>query len=204
MRWVFIRTDLEKCSFTSLAHQWTLYSEWVPSKRESIQLINHSRPSVNVLRSEKLLCLQETNPSLKQFITSYCCFWLIYLSLNHNSSSSEGHLFWCRRDNFCYWRKCYGLWTGILIVNNSLKWKMSWWIYYKLFRLLVDYCDVFISCLDSFWRHPFTAEEPLVSKWCNATFLKICSDETNSSTSWMANVHFWENYSYKNIWMSLQ
>ncbi len=22
----------------------------------------------------------------------------------------------------------------------------------------VDYCDVFISCLDSFWRHPFTAE----------------------------------------------
>ncbi len=23
----------------------------------------------------------------------------------------------------------------------------------------------------SFWRHPFTAEDPLVSKWCNATFL---------------------------------
>ncbi len=42
--------------------------------------------------------------------------------------------------------------------------------------LLVDYCDVFISCLDSFWRHPFTAEDPLVSKWCNATFLQIYSD----------------------------
>ncbi len=25
----------------------------------------------------------------------------------------------------------------------------------------------------SFWRHPFTAEDPLVSKWCNATFLQI-------------------------------
>ncbi len=24
-----------------------------------------------------------------------------------------------------------------------------------------------------FWRHPFTAEYPLVSKWCNATFLQI-------------------------------
>ncbi len=24
----------------------------------------------------------------------------------------------------------------------------------------------------SFWRHPFTAEDPLVSKWCNATFLQ--------------------------------
>ncbi len=48
----------------------------------------------------------------------------------------------------------------------------------------------------SFWRHPFTAQHPLVSKWCNATFLQICSDEeTNSSTSCMstfsANFHFW-------------
>ncbi len=25
----------------------------------------------------------------------------------------------------------------------------------------------------SFWRHPFTAEHPLVNKWCNATFLQI-------------------------------
>ncbi len=36
----------------------------------------------------------------------------------------------------------------------------------------------------SFWRHPFTVEDPLVSKWCNATFVQICSyEETNSSTS---------------------
>ncbi len=39
----------------------------------------------------------------------------------------------------------------------------------------------------SFWRHPFTAKDPLVSKWCNVTFLQICSDEeTNSSKSRMA------------------
>ncbi len=25
----------------------------------------------------------------------------------------------------------------------------------------------------SFWRHPFTAEEPLLRHWCNATFLQI-------------------------------
>ncbi len=25
----------------------------------------------------------------------------------------------------------------------------------------------------SFWRHPFTAEDPLASKWCNAKFLQI-------------------------------
>ncbi len=29
----------------------------------------------------------------------------------------------------------------------------------------------------SFWQHPFTADslDLLVSKWCNATFLQICS-----------------------------
>ncbi len=54
------------------------------------------------------------------------------------------------------------------------------WCFYQLFGL-------------SFWRHPFISEDPLVSKWCNATFLKICSDEeTNSLTSRMAwgRVHF--------------
>ncbi len=58
----------------------------------------------------------------------------------------------------------------------------------------VDYCDVFYQLFGlSFWRHPFTAEDPLVIKWCNATFLQICSDEeTNSSTFRMAweGVHF--------------
>ncbi len=43
------------------------------------------------------------------------------------------------------------------------------WCFYQLFGLL-------------FWRHPFTAEDPLVRKWCNATFLQIFYEETNSST----------------------
>ncbi len=44
-RWVclFIWTDLEKCSITSLAHQWILCSEWVPSEWESKQLIKTSQ-----------------------------------------------------------------------------------------------------------------------------------------------------------------
>ncbi len=58
----------------------------------------------------------------------------------------------------------------------------------------------------SFWRHPFTAEDPLVSnKSCNAKFLYICFDEQiNWSASWMAwgwvnflaNFHFWMNNSF--------
>ncbi len=44
-RWVcfFMRTDLEKYSITSLAHQWMLCSEWVPSEWESKQLIKTSQ-----------------------------------------------------------------------------------------------------------------------------------------------------------------
>ncbi len=34
-----------------------------------------------------------------------------------------------------------------------------------------------------FWRHPFTAEDPLVSKWCNV--MLTFSSKTNSSTSWI-------------------
>ncbi len=49
----------------------------------------------------------------------------------------------------------------------------------------MDYCDVFISCLDSFWRHPFTAEHPLVSTVMDATFLQIYS---HKETNWMEHI----------------
>ncbi len=60
-RWVcfFIRTDLNNFSITSIAHQWILCSEWVPSEWESKQLIKHhnntvhSIPSINVSWSKK-------------------------------------------------------------------------------------------------------------------------------------------------------
>ncbi len=43
----------------------------------------------------------------------------------------------------------------------------------------VDYCDVFITRGLSFWRHPFTAEDPLV--WRDAKFLKIYSDKDKTN-----------------------
>ena len=57
-------------------------------------------------------------------------------------------------------------WTGVVWITCGLL-----WCFYQLFGL-------------SFWRHPFTAEDPLVSKWCNAKFLQICSDE--ETIFWMA------------------
>ncbi len=48
------------------------------------------------------------------------------------------------------------------------------WCFYQLFGL-------------SFWRHPFTAENLLVSNWCNAKIFQICfNEDTHSSSSWMA------------------
>ncbi len=63
-----------------------------------------------------------------------------------------------------------------LFTSQDINWwtRVIVWCFYQLFEL-------------SFWRHPFTAEDPLVSKWCNAKFLQMCFDEqTNSSKSWMA------------------
>ncbi len=55
--------------------------------------------------------------------------------------------------------------NGLMV--NGVWWTGVVWIivmFYQLFGL-------------SIWRHPFTAEHPLVSKWCNVTFLQICSYE---------------------------
>ncbi len=68
----------------------------------------------------------------------------------------------------------------------------------------VDYCDVFIRCLDSHSDgHPFTAEHLLMSKWWNATSLQIwwrnklilIMDGLKESI----HFHFWLNYSFNSI-----
>ncbi len=51
-----------------------------------------------------------------------------------------------------------------LLKAAGLEWCGLLWCFYQLFGL-------------SFWWHPFTVEVPLLSKWCNATFLQISSHE---------------------------
>ncbi len=79
-------------------------------------------------------------------------------------------------------------------LQEWLEWCGLLWCFYQLFGL-------------SFWRHPFTAEDTLISKWLQCKVLQIFSDEeTNSSTSWMTWgwVHFQQmlffcvNYSFNN------
>ncbi len=75
------------------------------------------------------------------------------------------------------------------MLTDGLEWCGLLWCFYQLFGL-------------SFWRHPFTAEDPLVSNWCNATFLQIwwrnkliyIFDGLRTS-KFSAYVQFWVNYS---------
>ncbi len=73
-------------------------------------------------------------------------------------------------------------------ITDGLDWCELLWCFYQLFGL-------------SFWRHPFTAEDPLVSKWSNATFSKS-DEETNSfsildilrASTFLENYHFYLKY----------
>ncbi len=50
----------------------------------------------------------------------------------------------------------------------------------------------------SFWLHPFTAEDPLVSKWSNAKFLQICSKEETILEKEITCIIIKKNSNYKN------
>ncbi len=79
-------------------------------------------------------------------------------------------------------------WT---FLTDGLKWCGLLWCFYQLFGL-------------SFWRHPFTAEHPLLRQWDTDEVLQIwwrkkliyISDGLRES-KYLANVHFWVNYSFK-------
>ncbi len=68
--------------------------------------------------------------------------------------------------NTSYWI-CF-LQTHSFSLHKTLTDGLEWcgllvgllWCFYQVFRL-------------SFWWHPFTAEDPLLSKWCYDTFLQI-------------------------------
>ncbi len=74
---------------------------------------------------------------------------------------------------------------------DGLEWCVLLWSFYQLFGLL-------------FWRYPFTAEDPLVSKWCNATLLQIWWRNTLiyilnglRGEYIFKKFSFWVNYSFK-------
>ncbi len=123
-------------------------------------------------------CCPLTSTSINTFVLN--CAWSLHISLliqmrnQYYGSQFKGinilmEFFFLQKHTFWPHKK----------LIYELEWCVLLWCFYQLFGL-------------SFWRHPFTAEDPLLSKWCNARFLQICSDEqTKSSTSWMT---WWSNF----------
>ncbi len=93
--------------------------------------------------------------------------------------------FWCeRQQEMDFSLEEVLLWTRILDRSEGLKLKcLNAFVSYKhtafhfTWHSLMEWCGLLWCFYQlfglSFWRHPFTAEHPWVSKWCNATFLQI-------------------------------
>ncbi len=106
-------------------------------------------------------------------------YWRIMMWENN-----RGYIFFIGRTNIIDY--------GLLARNNILKWKrLDGLVSYKHILYLFTFSqDSLIDELEkcglsqciyqlfgvSFWWHPFTAEDPLVSKWCNGKVLQISFD----------------------------
>ncbi len=104
-----------------------------------------------------------------------------------------------------HWRNhYYGLWTLISARSNSLNLKkkvlmmdlfqllsspdVNWWTGVVWITCGLLWCFYQLFGL-SFWRHPFTAEDPLLRQWLNATFLQIWWRKTHSHLGWSESEH---------------
>ncbi len=123
------------------------------------------------VKSPSPVVLSHQNEPIDLFRTVFACLISAYFSPDSDKTtfSLEKSKLWTRNlfgcsglklkslnDRFVpYKHSCFALnwWNGVVWITYELL-----WCFYQLFGL-------------SFWRHPFTAEDPLVSKWCNAEFI---------------------------------
>ncbi len=129
--------------------------------------------------------------------------------------------FWCkktREDGFFHWRKSYyGLWTCYLVRSDGLKLKHLMnlfctnrfasqdWTGLEWCGLLVDYCDVFIRCLDI--HSDGTHSLQSIHWWTSDVMLNFSKSALMKKqthlldglmvSTFSANVNFWVNYSFK-------
>ncbi len=85
--------------------------------------------------------------------------------------------------------------NGCLLQTHSFSLHKTWIDGLESCDVLVDYFDVYQLFGLSFWWHPFTAEDPLMSKWCNGTFLQICSiSSTHLHFGWLEGKYIFSNF----------
>ncbi len=110
---------------------------------------------------------EKVNPLLSSHIKIYQNIWLELFLLS-----------WFRWDNFFLLKILFKFITNTHLSTSQ---DVNWWTRFVWITGGLLWCFNQLFGL-SFWRHPFATEDPLVSKWYNATFLQIGFDEeTNSS-----------------------
>ncbi len=177
----------------ALHHLLISGSEWVPSQ-------SNSSPSINILWSKKLCEKDVMNCPLSIILLSpvkKSSRLNQEINMHQSSSVSKPKQLKMKRD-YGILSRSDGLklkhlndgfvdinwWTGVVWITYGLL-----WCFYQLFGL-------------SFWRHPFTAEHPLVSKWWNAESPNLMKKQTHLCLGWpegaytfSANFLFWLNCS---------
>ncbi len=164
----FIRTDLEKLTITSLAHQWILCSEWVPSEWESKQQQHHnnpqhdSSPSVHFLLREKLHVAYVIKKSVKMLLP--------WKSPSLLSSRIQIHPHICLE---LFWTVLFNIWNVFDCYIHL--YSMAIFLTNMQDDHELDSCCGLLRCVYQlglpFWRHPFNPEDTLQSKRYNAEFL---------------------------------
>ncbi len=116
-------------------------------------------------------------------LTSYHFFQIKYKSSIYNIGSSSEKVVWSesgmksaqikhRLQAKTALKTCGWIWEtagdGLFHWREALIWIMN--SYFSLKHLNDGFYQLFGL---SFWRHPFTADDPLVSKWWNAKFIQI-------------------------------
>ncbi len=144
----------------------------------SFKAIVHSKHRRKLLK----MYLTSGHPRYRRVCFFNAILWIEISYFNHNQRFKLKP---------SYWRICYKHSFSLhKMLTDGLEWCRLLVMFYQLFGL-------------SFWRHPFTAEHPLVSKWCNATFSK--SDEETTHLGWPGGVcifsefHFWVNFCFNPV-----
>ncbi len=161
-RWVCSSSEqIWRNSITSLAHQWILCSEWVPSEWESkqlfeilkSQLLRLFKLQMNLL-SIILLSLWDIwanqAPFTSESSSKQICLWLLMWEDNRGWTFSGGSVI---MDYVLFWPE---ITLNLKHLNGGFASKMQLFTsqdinltFFTSFGLLVDYCDVFINCLYS-------------------------------------------------------
>ncbi len=117
--------------------------------------------------------------NVDEFVSSFCSEWVPseweskQLIKNHNNPQvihmNPVHQLMSCEVKSCMFVRDNGI-INMLSTSNSCFWK-------KKYESIIHNNTSPSPVVLSLWRHPFTAKDPLVSKWCYCTFLKICSHE---------------------------